>query len=82
MDHFTLLTSLAPIIGGILTVLAAFLRLTTILLQRRATQPPAAHRHDRTLSVRARSGCPDSAAVTRPARQQTRQRPRTSRYRT
>jgi hypothetical protein len=40
MDHFTILVSLAPIIGGILTVLAAFLRLTTALLQRRITQPP------------------------------------------
>jgi hypothetical protein len=82
MDHFTILTSLAPIIGGILTVLAAFLRLRTTLLQRGTTQSPVAHRHDRTLSVRARSGCPDSAAVTRPVRQQTRQRPRTGRYRT
>jgi hypothetical protein len=56
MDHLTILTSLAPIIGGILTVLAAFLRLTTTLLQRGTTQSPVAHCHDRTLSVRARLG--------------------------
>jgi hypothetical protein len=41
VEHLTILASLAPIIGGILTVLVAFLRLMTALLQRRTTQPSA-----------------------------------------